>query len=137
MLAISVLIKTGHGMEFNVGKWLSRVIYEPAYYSDLCDYVESNEHLDAHILSRSILSLSEDQKLRKVADVPEDLRQIVIDSMSSSIASATETFSRQMIVVAVTLTEGMIGEYAQCVFLGTQRECTIILKLAETKVLFP
>ncbi|MGM8226624.1 hypothetical protein ACSV5M_08575 [Cellvibrio sp. ARAG 10.3] len=101
-------------MEFDIGKWLGRILYEPGYYSDLCQYVKSDEHLNSHLESRTIFSFEDGEK--KISDLNPEFKKHLVDGLASSVVSAVDTLSTQMIVVAVTLTEGIMSEFLESLF---------------------
>lgn len=105
-------------MEFDIGKWFGRVQLEQVQYADLFTYIASKEHLASYVDSRTISSYDPESssglKYEKLKDL--HIRDDVIESVTYSLESAMDTFSRQMIVLAVTFSEGIIQEYFECLF---------------------
>lgn len=102
-------------MEYDIGKWLARIIFEPGNYNSLCEYAESDPHLRDHTHNRKVISF--DDVSCTVSELNETLRSQIVESYSVSIRSAVETLSSQMMVLSVALLEGMLREFAEAIFI--------------------
>ncbi|WP_036130027.1 hypothetical protein [Marinobacter nitratireducens] len=101
-------------MEFDIGKWLGKIIVEPGNYQALFEFAESEKYLEAHTQGRSVLPSNGTE--RTVADLDEPIREQVVATISASVKRALDTYSSQMIVLAIALVEGMTQEYVQSIF---------------------
>ena len=102
-------------MEYDIGKWLARIIFEPGNYNSLCDFAESDAHLRDHTHNRQVISF--DDVSCTVSELNDTLRAHIVESYSVSIRSAVETLSSQMMVLSVALLEGMLREFAEAMFI--------------------
>lgn len=101
-------------LEFDIGKWLGRIVIEPGNYQSLYEFAESKPHLDSHTYSRSVISGEGD--IKTVADMDDVIKGHVVATFTSSVQDALDTFSSQMIVLAFAFFEGMTQEFVQAVF---------------------
>lgn len=101
-------------MEFDIGKWLGKIVLVPGNYRSLYEFAESEQHLEAHTHSRAVVPNSDG--IRTVGDLDEFTRERVVATYTSSVKKALETFSGQMIVLAVAFVEGMTQEFVEALF---------------------
>lgn len=100
-------------MEFDIGKWLGKILYEPGNFEILYDFATSEKHLTDHIVNREIIGTSGTEKIADLSDV---FREVFITSFSSSVSSALETLCNNMNVIAVAFIEGMTKEFVVSLF---------------------
>lgn len=100
-------------MEFDLGKWLGKILYEPGNFEVLYEYSTNEKYLKEHINNREIIGSS---GAEKISNLPSSYRDSIIDSLSSSVSEALETMCNNMNVIAVAFVEGMMKELAVCVF---------------------
>ena len=100
-------------MEFDVGKWLGKILYEPGNFKVLYEYSTNEKYLKEHINNREVIGSS---GAEKISNLPSSYRDSIIDSLSSSVSEALETMCNNMNVIAVAFVEGMMKELAVCVF---------------------
>ncbi|EIN6343137.1 hypothetical protein LPQ31_004588 [Vibrio parahaemolyticus] len=101
-------------MEFDVGKWLGKILHEPGNFKILYEYSTSEKHLKEHIASREVYGVSGNAR---VADLScSDKKDMIVEAFCSSVSSALETLCNNMNVLAVAFIEGMMKELAVSIF---------------------
>lgn len=106
-------------IRFDVGKWFGRVLFEPANYFELGNFVADKNRLRDYALSRKWVrgvQNGDSEVTLEETELEGINRQLYVDGLTDSVMTALDTLSSQMIVVAVSLIEAMIQEYCVCVF---------------------
>ena len=106
-------------ISFDIGKWFGRVIFEPANYFELGNFVADKNRLRDYALSKNWVRgvQNDDSEVTLEEKKLEGInRQFYVDDLTDSIMTSLDTLSSQMVVVAVSLIEAMIQEYCVCVF---------------------
>lgn len=123
-------------MEFDVGKWAGKILYESGKFEVLYEYSTNEKYLKEHINNREIIGSGRPEK---ISNLPSSYRDSIINALSSSVSEALVTMCNNMNVIAVAFVEGMMKELAVCVFvkhparmyqyIGDNETGTVSLKL--------
>ena len=100
-------------MEFDVGKWLGKIIFESGNFQALYEYSSNEKYLMEYIGNREIMG---SKGKERISNLSSSYKDSIVDSLSSSVREALETMCNNMNVIAVAFLEGMMKELAVSVF---------------------